>query len=241
MIDKKAVIYVVGAILVALILVGGFKHRYSINDKISVTGLGEKEFVSDLIVWEGKLSVSSASLAEGYQRLEKDKKQVQEYLAKKGIKNEEIVFSFVSNYENREPIYNNGNYVGERKNGYLLEQTIKIESTEVDKVETLSRDITELMINGVNIDSQMPQYFYTKLDELKLEIIEMATKDAYSRAESIAEEAHSKIGKLASARMGVFQIVATNSSEAYTWGGAYNTSSKNKKANITMRLDYHIK
>ena len=41
--------------------------------------------------------------------------------------------------------------------------------------------------------------------------------------------------------MGVIQITGTNSNEAFTAGGTYNTESKNKKARITMKLDYHIK
>jgi hypothetical protein len=38
--------------------------------------------------------------------------------------------------------------------------------------------------------------------------------------------------------MGVFQIVAQNSSEEYSWGGSFNTTSKRKTATITVKLDY---
>ena len=65
-----------------------------------------------------------------------------------------------------------------------------------------------------------------------------ATKDARNRAETIASNSKSKLGTLKKATMGVFQITGRNSSDDYSWGGTYNTSSKLKTATITMRLTY---
>jgi hypothetical protein len=41
--------------------------------------------------------------------------------------------------------------------------------------------------------------------------------------------------------MGVFQITGKTSSEEYSWGGVYNTSDRNKKASITVKLEFAIK
>ena len=238
---QKAIIYAIGAILVALIFMGTVKYRYTASDKIFVKGLGEEEFASDLIVWSGMVSQQSMTLADGYAKLEKQRIIVSDYLTSNGVPIEDVIFSFISNYENDKPIYNDGKYVGQKNIGYVLSQTFSIESADVDKIDDISRDISSLLTKGVNIQSNSPEYFYTKLDELKLQLIEDATKDAYSRAKTIADKAGSKVGKLATARMGVFQIVGKNTNEDYTWGGAFNTSSKHKKATIIMRLDYHIK
>ena len=72
-------------------------------------------------------------------------------------------------------------------------------------------------------------------------MISQATEDARIRAEKIAENAGSNLGILKSARMGVFQITGQNSKEDYSWGGTFNTSSKEKTASITMRLQYQVK
>lgn len=237
----NSIIYSVVAIIIALILFGAVKYRYTVSDKISVTGLGEKEFVSDLIVWRGTLNVDSPSLVEGYKVLENQQAIVKNYLIEQGVSEEQIVFMFVTSYKNEKPTYSNGNYVGSNFTGYHLMQEIKIESNDVDKVEAISRNISKLIAKGVNIDSQQPEYYYTKLEELKLEIIDAATSDALIRAEKIATKAGASLGELMSGKMGIFQIVGKNSNEDFSWGGAYNTSSKNKKATITMRLDYHIK
>ena len=71
-------------------------------------------------------------------------------------------------------------------------------------------------------------------------MISQATKDAKLRAEMIAESSKSILGKLLTAKMGVFQIIAKNSTENYSWGGRHNKTSKHKTATVTMKLEYAI-
>lgn len=126
-------------------------------------------------------------------------------------------------------------------NGYNLSQNVQIESKEVEKVENFSRSVSELINSGVELYSNAPEYYYTKLAELKLEIIAEATKDAKMIAEKIAENAGASLGKLKKSDLDIFQIIAQNSSEDYFWGGSFNTFSKNKTDTITMKLVYKIR
>jgi hypothetical protein len=68
-----------------------------------------------------------------------------------------------------------------------------------------------------------------------------ATKDARQRAEKIAEKSGAKLRDLQNAKMGIFQIIAQNSSEEYSWGGTFGTSSKRKTATITIGLTFGIR
>ena len=86
-----------------------------------------------------------------------------------------------------------------------------------------------------------PRYYYTKLEDLKIEMISRATDNARLRAESISKNSGATLGELTLANMGIFQITGQNSNEDYSWGGAYNTSSKEKTASITMKLTYSVK
>ena len=70
-------------------------------------------------------------------------------------------------------------------------------------------------------------------------MISKATSDAKLRADNIAENSGGKLGKLISAKMGIFQITGQNSKENYSWGGTFNTISKLKTASITMKLTYN--
>lgn len=237
----KPTIFGLAIVIAAIVIGSAYKFKYRVADNIVVTGLGEKEFVSDLIVWQGWLVEQSPTIENGYAKLEANKKKVQEYIRSKGIADSAVVFMFVNVNKDMEPMYQGGQFVGSRFTGYSLRQRFRIESTDVNAVENVSREISSLIAQGVQMESWEPEYYYTKLSDLKLELIEKATEDARIRAEKIAGKSGAKLKALGSGRMGVFQITGANSNEAFTAGGAYNSSSKNKKASITMRLEYHIK
>jgi len=237
----SAIVFALAIVVAAIVLGNAFLNRNRSDHKVSVTGLGEKNFTSDLIVWEGVFSKENTDLRQAYADLDKDKKIITEYLHSKGI-DEGFVFSSVQTYEKTKPNYTqDGRYLGETFLGYNLSQTLKLESQDVDKIEQLSREITELLNQGVQFYSQPPRYYYTKLADLKIEMISQATEDARIRAEKIAENSGAKLGNLIAANLGVFQITGQNSGEDYSWGGTFNTSDKEKTASVTIKLDYQVK
>ncbi|WP_422084051.1 SIMPL domain-containing protein [Ulvibacterium sp.] len=235
-----AIIFGIAIVLAAYFLGNAYVKRANPPQVISVTGLGNENFTSDLIVWEGRFSAFNTVLTSAFERLNKQKEIVKEYLVSEGINPDNIIFNSVQTIEQRDNKYENGNFVGSTFRGYELIQAVQIESTDVALIEEVSREITELLNKGVQFNSAPPRYYYTKLADLKIEMISKATEDARIRAERIAENAGGRLGDLISARMGVFQITGQNSGEDYSWGGAYNTSSKNKTASITMRLEYKV-
>ncbi len=204
--------------------------------------MSEKNFTSDLIVWEGFFSKVRSDLKSASFELNKDKELIGEYLKKNGIEKKDIVFSAIEINEQVKRKYSpSGEYLGEDFTGYKLTQSIQITSRDIEKIEELSRNITELINDGVQFNSKPPRYYYTKLADLKLELVSEATEDARQRAEKIAEKSGSSIGKLVTAQMGIIQITGQNSTEEYSWGGTFNTSSREKTASITMKLVYRVK
>lgn len=208
------------------------------SDVIQVTGLAEENFSSDLIVWSCTFSKQTMDLKETYKALKTDREKIINYMKSNGLEENQLIFSSVSTYNDFEYISLPGGGSRKEFNGYRLSQTVRIESKEVEKIEKLSREVTELIDLGVELTSESPQYYYTKLAELKIKMIARATKDARERAEKVAVNAKAKLGKLKQAEMGIFQITAQNSSEEYSWGGTFNTSSKEKTASITMKLQF---
>lgn len=239
--NAGAIWITIAVIAGTLILGGAYRYKYHAQQTIVVTGLGEQEFTSDLIVWRGTVTEQNMSAEAGYNQLEASKRKVQEYIRGKGIPDSSVVFMFVNVSRNSEPIYSGGNYVGQRFTGYTLSQQFTVESKDVEAVENISREISVLIAQGVQLDSWQPDYYYTRLDDLKLQLIEKATADARARAEKIADEAGARIRKVSNARMGVFQITGANTNEEFSAGGSFNTSSKNKKARVTVRLEYLVR
>ncbi|WP_313214358.1 SIMPL domain-containing protein [Soonwooa sp.] len=230
-----------GLIIATIFFGNAIKNRNKADNTISVTGLGSKKFTSDLITWSGSFSKNNFDLKSAYDELAVDKNVIAQYLKSKGVKDNEMVFSAVDIQKNfRSYNDSNGNYVQGEFSGYNLTQSVSIESKEVGKIENISRNITEIINRGIEFTSSTPQYFYTKLAEVKQQMIADATKDAKERAEKIADNAGSSLGSLKKATMGVIQITAPNSNEDYSYGGTFNTSSKEKEATITIKLEYQV-
>ncbi|MCQ2295989.1 MAG: SIMPL domain-containing protein [Bacteroidales bacterium] len=208
---------------------------------VSVVGMAQRDFTSDLIVWKFSYNVLDRDMKQGYASLKEKTTLVKNYLAKKGIPENEIEFLAIDSEKETEYHYNDGNSYYEFL-GYRLTQVVKIESGDVNKVEQISREISELLDQGLEIGYNDLSFYYTKLSDLKVEMLAEATQNAKERAKTIAKNAGSHLGGLQTANMGVFQITAPNSSdEDYSWGGTFNTSSKKKRASINMRLTYYVR
>lgn len=109
-----AIIFGFAIIIAAYLLGNAYANRNKTDGKILVTGLGKADFTSDLIVWEGSFAKESLNLQKAYTDLEKDKKTITDYLNKKGILNNELVFNAVSSRKNNRPKYtDDGKYIGE--------------------------------------------------------------------------------------------------------------------------------
>ncbi|MFV8364701.1 SIMPL domain-containing protein [Flavobacterium sp. ZT3P35] len=237
----NVIIIAIAAIISSYLFSNAFQNRNKSNDTISVTGSGKKDFISDLIVWNGSFSKKSATLKEAYAALDADREKIKNYLLGKGISTTEMVFSAVNFNKDFETTFNeNGTTRQQIFTGFTLTQSVNIQSKEVNKIEEISRQSSELINSGVEFYSSPPEYYYTKLAELKIQMIAEATKDASARAKSIAENADANLGSLKKSDMGVFQITGQNSSEDFSYGGSFNTQSKNKTANITVRLVYQV-
>jgi len=228
----------VATIVSSLILSKGFlKIMKFTREVISVTGSATKEIKSDYIVWNADFSRREPNLVTAYAKLKEDLNKVKAYLASKGVSEKEIIISQISTttvYKKNEK-GNDTNGI----EGYNLNQGIEVRSNDVNKIDTVSRESTELINQGIELNSGAPQYFYTRLDELKIEMLAKATENAKQRAESMAQSTGNKIGFMRSARMGVFQITPITSTDVSDWG-MNDTSSLNKKVMSVVTVSFAI-
>ena len=254
---KKILIIAITIIFIIIIIftIGTFRKElslnlapvdFSLNKKdeynkgIKVTGSAKRDFTSDIIAWSATFSVKNMELKKASDELNKERKIIKEYLSKNNIPTKDILFTAINLTEKYKTEVDEDGVRKDEFDGYHLQQNIIIESRAVETIEALSRDITNLIDYGVEIQSNPSYYFYSKLEDLKIDLIAEATKNAQERATKIIENSNSKMGQLITAQMGVFQIVAKNSTENYSWGGTHNKTSRNKTANITMKLNYKI-
>ncbi len=230
------------AFVIGLFIAGrAYKYRSTTQENITVTGSSEKDFVSDLIVWNGSFSRKSMDLKAAYAQLKSDENTIKTYLIGKGIRADEIVISAINiNKEFNQKTDENGRSLGQEFTGFNLTQNVKVESSNVDKIDQISREATELIEQGIEFNSSSPLFYYTKLTEIKMDLLAKASADGKTRAGIIAKNAGSSLGKLKKATLGVFQITGKNSNEDYSYGGTFNTSSKNKTGSITIRMEFAV-
>lgn len=230
--------FVVATITSTVILSKGLLQMKKYSEQVvKVTGSAEKNIISDVIVWRLSFSRRDVKMVNAFDLLKEDLKTVKSYLLSKGVKESEIIVAPVATtvlYKKNEK----GNDTNEIE-GYILAQEIEIRSSDVVKITEVSRQATELIEKGLEVISQSPEYFYTKLPELKLAMLSEATENAKKRAESMAKASGNKIGSIRSARMGVFQITPVNSYDVSDWG-MNDTTSLEKKVNAVVNVEFAI-
>ena len=230
------------ATVLGSVLIGAhtYRTRTRVNDVVIVTGLAKDDFTSDLIVWRGSFARRDAVLRSAYEALARDLETVRKFCAANGLAESEVVFSSVHIEKQFDQVTDQEGRTRQDFKGYLLTETVEVESSDVDRIERFSRKVTDLIEAGVEFYSEPPEYYYTKLGELKLEMIAAATKDGRERAERIVSNAGGVLGPLRYSSLGVFQITAPNSSADFSWSGAFDVTSKRKTASVTIKLQFGL-
>lgn len=242
-IEKNGNIFNAGfALAVALVLssiVGAwaYTHTKKSDQTVTVTGSARKRIKSDLVIWRAGVSYQAPQLGEAYKALTDNIPRVKQYLLSKGVTEEQITISSISSSTLHEKDAE-GNESA-RISGYSLRQELQVRSNDVDKVEKIAREATELINQGILLESSAPEYYYTKLADLKIEMLAEAAKDAKVRAQQIASSTGSSIGSVRSARMGVLQITAADSNEVSD-SGMSDTSSLNKDITAVVNVSFAV-
>jgi len=164
-----------------------------------------------------------------------------------GIKNEEITVQTltispvcISSNNVMYDQYGKQTCSGNNLSGYTLQQSILMESSEIDKVTKLTQEAAGYFIDqGIIFESKTVEYYYVKLADLKMDLISEATKNAQARATKIAASTGANLGNLISASTGVFQVTPVNSTEISDYG-YYDTSSIDKKVTAIVRTSFNL-
>jgi hypothetical protein len=234
-----------GLTLLALGLVGAAwtlgAHAMGVANSratITVTGSAKKTIRADLAVWRGSFNAQSPRIEDAYAELESSARRVRAYLVGRGFADTALVFSQVQT----QTLYarsREGEETGFPQ-GYRLVQTVEVRSRDIARIEALARTSTELIRQGVRFESDAPEYLVSGLADLKVEMLAAATRDARARANEMARNAGSKIGRLRSARMGVFQVTPANSTLVTDYG-VNDTSSIEKDITSVVSVSFEIR
>jgi hypothetical protein len=190
---------------------------------LDVKGSAKKAITSDTISWTGTITTHDPDLVKAYDKLKADADRVAEFLKKGGVTEKEATFSSISTQKVMAkeiipgvappgglaagaPLPPPEIVASNKVEFYVLTQYVTIESHDMPKVAGMARAVTSLIKDGVEIESSAPAYTYSKLSELKIDMLADATRDATNRATQIVANANGRLGRLVEAKMGVMQI-----------------------------------
>ncbi len=251
-------ILAIGFIVAASVVAGVFYKIKSLDSTISVTGSSEKIIQSDTAKWRASFSRtinfantnSSPLVNEDFKsipveaqiknvndQLAKDLVQVQKYLKENKVDAKSIKVNPVT----VTPINEQGSYgPSARVIGYTLTQQVTVEDSNIQNITRVAQNSSSLLNQGIIFTSEPIEYYYSKLSELKLDMLAEATENAKNRAGKIAQSSNSKVGNLRSASMGVFQIMSVNSTDISDYG-SYDVSSIEKKVMAVVKASFLLK
>ena len=223
-------------ILSTIIFSGTWRKIKSENQIITVTGSAKAVIVSDLGILRGTLMVEATTAREAYRELEIQKPVLLSYFKSKGFAGDKVNYQTISTYPN----YNfntQGQNAGVRS--YTSSQMIDISSSNVNLIKEMSLEISALVERGVSFQVNPPEFYYTKIGDIKIEIQAQAAKDAMTRGQRIAEATGRELGTLKSARMGVLQITPENSNLTSDYG-VNDVSSIRKEIVAVVNANFEI-
>lgn len=227
----------IGLIISSLILGWSYKNSKKGDEAITVTGSAKKRITSDLVLWSAGVSSQAPQLADAYKQLSNDIPKIKQYLLSKGIPEDQMTVSSISTTTIKRMDTEGGET--SEITGYSLSQQIEVRSTDVQKIAAVSRVATELINQGILIESAAPRYYYTKIGDLKIEMLGEAAKDAKERAERIASSTGNSIGSVKSAKMGVLQITAADSTDVSDYG-VFDTTTIEKDMTAVVNVSFAV-
>ncbi len=210
--DNRLVPAVVVAGLLALGMVGGGALigqgvvNARVGDRVvTVRGLSERDVEADLAILPVRFTATGEVLSEVQARIDADLATVRQFLTAQGYPADAITLGRleVTDMQSREY---GGQFNGPR---FILAQTVIVRTTDVERVQTTTRSLNDLVRRGVVIqDFSGPTYVFTRLNDVRPEMIAEATASARTGAEQFAKDSGTPLGPIREATQGSFQILS---------------------------------
>lgn len=224
-----ALLLAVGIALAGLFLAWGVSNVRSPKPTVTVRGLAERDVVADLATWTIATETSGSELGETQRKSERDAQSVLEFLQQHGFQKDEIQTRGVSV---------NQYYDSSRgQMNITVRQRFLARTTDIARLQKAFADQAELIRRGVAFDGEMggARYIFTKLNDVKPEMIAQATKSAREAADQFARDSKSQVGSISRASQGLFTI--TGRDGEYGDGG----ETPYQKVRVVTTVDFFLK
>jgi uncharacterized protein len=213
-------------------------HTYY-NRSIHVKGLSEKDVVADQGIWKLTISLAGNDIVSLNQKAAEYKRIVVDGLLASGFQASEVNGDLPVSIEDKMVDRYNDRFDPEKQARYVLDTTIQLETTDVEKLFKSTHVINQFVAQGIFFKgSTAPTFFYSKLNEIKPDMLKEAGVNAFAGALELASNTKSQVGKIKDASQGAFSIRLRNDSAEYE--GGYGKSSPYLRARVVTNVTYFI-
>lgn len=228
----------VPAALVCLGLLGGgwfvghgFEAGRSTPRTVTVKGLAESLVRADLAIWPLRFTATGNDLGAVQAEIDQDVEAIRSFLTESGLPPEAIEPQRV---EVTDLLAQAWRPEGVGDNRFIIAQTVLVRTDQVDLVVALNQQTGELVRRGIVLtEAGGPTYLFTRLNEIKPEMLAEATRNARAAAQQFALDADSDIGGIRSASQGIFQILPRDEAP-----GIMEAGQVDKKVRVVSTIEY---
>lgn len=220
--------------------IGDGIYRAMSGRTVTVKGLAERDVVADTAVWNIKINGVGGDLTELQQRIDNDLTEISTFLIEEGFSPDEIQKLRVQ-VRDKYAGYTDSELKNQQNDGrYVIETGVMVRSNDVELVDSVSRRMGELVRRGITIteDYSGPIYIFNGLNDIKISMIEQATKNATAAGEQFAKDADARLGKIKSANQGVFSIESRDPTDSWS---SNERQAINKKVRVVATITFYLK
>lgn len=207
---------------------------FRMQDRIvSMKGLSERNVEADLSIWTLSHSGTSNDLQELQKTIEEHQEIILDYLENVGFTADELSSQPLQAQDLLAQPYRPE---GIERSRYIITQNITIRTSDMNKMDTALSDLGRLLSLGVTLTNSMqPSYMFTRLNAIKPEMLAEAVVNARESAQEFASVSEQTIGRVKSARQGVFQILPRDPINY-----ASEQNQRYKKVRVVSTIDFFI-
>ncbi len=212
-----------------LLSTGAFRIK-GLDRTVTVKGLSEREVAADVAIWPIRFSEAENDLGRLYGLMERHTDSIVAFLRASGFSDDEISVSPPAIIDRQAQGYLDANKVKFR---FAATGALTVYTSRVDAARKAMTRLIDLGKQGIVIGAQeyeaKTEYLFTRLNDIKPEMVEEATRSAREVAEKFAKDSNSRLGKIKTAQQGQFTITDRDSNTPYI-----------KKVRVVSTLEYYL-
>ena len=225
------------AIVFAAGLVGRGIVQFRLADRyVSVKGVAERDVVADVGIWPLRFVAAADLLEQARDKIEGDRRRVTAFLVRAGVDSSAVSLRSLEVTDVEANPYSQGPV----RSRYIVNMTLVVRSNDVERLRQASQSIGELVAAGVVLSGGEyggggPTYLFTRLNDLKPEMLAESTANARKAAQQFALESGSKVGAIRRATQGIFEILPRDQAR-----GIDQSSEIRKTLRVVSTLEYYL-